>query len=816
MKLFYYLSPDIAIINLNEGNILFKSDVAAIKLEGESTKFIIQNIFPHLDGETDFEYVASQFKNIASEDLKLNLDKLVAAGVLRCEEQPRSSFHEGSISKSFLNFLSTLGISNSIASERLKALKVAIIGLEGHGTQTAFALQQAGIGALKLVDPFPTDNDYLFQFPFLKSIGQNDSKQKSLSAYLTSLDNKLKIKIGPEDLSKETLEDFISDCDMIIVCFDKGFSAIFYWVNEISIDKNIPAIYAAVKGHICFTGPLVVPDKTCCYMCYKMRNVATHIDFEEAMTYEEYLNNQKTPALYKRNLLPSSSNFIAGTLSNEVLKYLLSIGPLLLAGKIHEFNTLTLESLTHTILQKPDCPVCQKKKFNHLNYTLSEIFDKHTQSNLEALIPDLTSAHSGIIKKLENLAKDITEPIAPYVFVADLANHSFLSKDKFHTLNCSGKGMTLQNAQVSAVGEAVERYSGGIYFDNEIIYENFNKLNGFALNPSQLVLYLPQQYPNIPFEPYNNDAMIGWVKAYSLIHNSSIYVPAHAVFINYNLKYKSEYICQPTSNGLAAGATILNAILSAALEVIERDAFMITWHNELPVQRIDPLKHPSRDIVDLCIAYQRRGVELQLYRLPTDTPCHIFLGIGVQKSGDGPKIVVGLGADFSASKAAQQALLEVGQVRPAFRQRLRLPETQERLNELLADPKNVEELEDHDLLYATSKYQEAFDFLFQQPVKDYEWDKEDGRSSKEKLNLLLTFLRSANSDLIYYNLTPLDMERLGLYTARVIIPDFQPIHFGWKNIRLAGNRLYEIPQKLGLRKKRTDLAQLNMNPHPLA
>jgi ribosomal protein S12 methylthiotransferase accessory factor len=55
-----------------------------------------------------------------------------------------------------------------------------------------------------------------------------------------------------------------------------------------------------------------------------------------------------------------------------------------------------------------------------------------------------------------------------------------------------------------------------------------------------------------------------------------------------------------------------------------------------------------------------------------------------------------------------------------------------------------------------------------------------------------------------------------LFTVRVIIPDMQPIHFGHENIRLGGKRLYELPQRLGLKSSVTTPAELNENPHPLA
>jgi ribosomal protein S12 methylthiotransferase accessory factor len=76
--------------------------------------------------------------------------------------------------------------------------------------------------------------------------------------------------------------------------------------------------------------------------------------------------------------------------------------------------------------------------------------------------------------------------------------------------------------------------------------------------------------------------------------------------------------------------------------------------------------------------------------------------------------------------------------------------------------------------------------------------------------------RESQGDLIYCNLTPPDIGALGLHTARVIVPDFQPIDFGWKERRLGGERLYEYPRRLGLAAQQRAYQNLNPHPHPLA
>jgi ribosomal protein S12 methylthiotransferase accessory factor len=209
---------------------------------------------------------------------------------------------------------------------------------------------------------------------------------------------------------------------------------------------------------------------------------------------------------------------------------------------------------------------------------------------------------------------------------------------------------------------------------------------------------------------------------------------------------------------------------------------------------------------------------MQLYLLPTDHPCYVFAALAVQgEDADGPAIVVGLGADLDSGRAARQALLEAVQARPVLRQQMRRTETQRRIEELVSDPRLVTSLDDHALLYASPSSSRAFDFLFSSPPSPFTWQPpQPSDSSADKLQRLIHFFSDKGWDLIYFNLTPPDMEELGIWTARAIIPGFQPIDFGWKERRLGGERLYEFPRQVGLASKRVIQRELNPDPQPLA
>ena len=257
------------------------------------------------------------------------------------------------------------------------------------------------------------------------------------------------------------------------------------------------------------------------------------------------------------------------------------------------------------------------------------------------------SSKMGLVRELRWNAKDASEPFRPHIFSALLSNHRFLNKEEKENRTASGKGMTMAEAQMSALGEALERYSGACWHTKEIIFRRRRELDGKSLDPRELVLFAPSQYADLRYSTYSDDTVFGWVPARSLVGDQLVFVPALAVFMNYEVQRAEEFIFPITSNGLAAGPTLAEAILRAAFEVLERDAAMITWLNRLPCTRVDPLSHPDPDVQEICRAYQRRGVHFELYLLPTDHPVKVFVAIAYQERGDdGPAAVVGLGADM--------------------------------------------------------------------------------------------------------------------------------------------------------------------------
>ena len=438
------------------------------------------------------------------------------------------------------------------------------------------------------------------------------------------------------------------------------------------------------------------------------------------------------------------------------------------------------------------------------------------QGNLADTFPRLISPSVGIVRSLERVHKSLSEPKSPFIYRAELSNHRFLENEEDAFIVASGKGFDQKAAKVSAMGEAVERYAASSWGEEVVIRGTRTDLSCETLDPTRLILFEPSQYSELKYDPYDDDAELGWVMMRALSKGAELAVPALAVLMAYETKGDEPFLFPITSNGLAAGPTLAAAVLSGAYECIERDAFLATWLNKLAVSRIDPKDHPDPNVRKLVTAYGRRGVALELYHLPTTTGVHVFMGVGVnQGQQDGPAAVVGLGADHDPVAASRSALIEICQVRPALRMRLHMQDAKERLATLLEDHMRVETLEDHDLLYADPSMLPAFDFLRQHPLQSFDWTEPEENSVMEKLERLTAELALEGTDLLYTNLTSEDVAQLGAHVARVVIPDYQPMHFGRRERRLAARRLYRLPEIMGSGPVTTP-ELLNPYPHPLA
>jgi bacteriocin biosynthesis cyclodehydratase domain-containing protein len=360
---YYYLAPGIDVVPLNDHQLLLRSDTRAIRIEGSFARVLMERVLPLLDGQHSFDEVAAHLPDLPADELCQRLDALVQAQVLYQTDRARQiGTDDEQILAPLLTMLDNIGIAAPTANNLLRQARIMIVGLEAHGAHLAAILAKCGIGSLVLVDPYPCQPGNLSLMPLIGPQAIGVPREQAVQAALHRQGVTTEIVIGGDEaLTHGRIATLAAGSCIVVGCFDKGFAATNHWINQVGLEQGIPTLYAELRSHMGWIGPLVVPDETACYMCYRMRSIACEENLSAAIAFEEFLKRQQRPALHERGVLPMLPPYSASLLALEILKQVLNLNPLVLTNTIVEFNGLSFQSTAHPVLQKPDCPICKKK-----------------------------------------------------------------------------------------------------------------------------------------------------------------------------------------------------------------------------------------------------------------------------------------------------------------------------------------------------------------------------------------------------------------------------------------------------------------------
>jgi ribosomal protein S12 methylthiotransferase accessory factor len=268
-----------------------------------------------------------------------------------------------------------------------------------------------------------------------------------------------------------------------------------------------------------------------------------------------------------------------------------------------------------------------------------------------------------------------------------------------------------------------------------------------------------------------------------------------------------------TSSGLAAGSDLPSATLAALYELVERDAFVITWLNRLPVPRID-FSETEGIAAETERHYRKFGIESLAFDLTTDLGIPVVMAMAIDRSGELPAVTVGLGCNLHPPTALDRAVMEVAQVRVGSVPRHRSSQAPP----LPRRYEDVRTLEDHAAFAASPAYLGELDFLHEGSRAHRVADVPDRSRGTVEMDLALCRerLERAGCTVASMDLTQPDLEPFGVKIVRAIATGLHPIHFGFGEERLGGQRVFSVPMLLGHAHRDTTEIDLNPCPHPLA
>lgn len=414
---------------------------------------------------------------------------------------------------------------------------------------------------------------------------------------------------------------------------------------------------------------------------------------------------------------------------------------------------------------------------------------------LKDTIDYLIDAEVGIINRLN---EDPHEPGEPnfFHFWANAANTAAFSQQENFS-KAGGSSINRDAAMGKAIGEAIERYCAAIYDKYEFPLCTYNDAKFTCIHPKEFSLYSTEQHdtPGFLYNPFTENTPIRWVPAEDPLTSNIFHVPASMVFVPYYYDRGEESpICQPISTGLACHSSYFDAAINAICEVIERDAFLITWQAMLSRPQIIQ-KTLSSENIEIITRFEDVGYSISLFHISLDLHIPTILSVMRTDNSESPALVVAASTTLDPEIAVKKSLEELAHTANYSSYILH---NQPRLSQ---DKKyeNVVDQKSHLNFWVDKKNLPLANFLFEsdQQINFKDIENFSSGNPEDDFHFILKKIKASGYQTLLCDLTSEDVMDLGFRVIRAIIPGFHPLFVGHIYRALESNRLWTIPQKLG-------------------
>ncbi|TMP43396.1 hypothetical protein CWB96_02405 [Pseudoalteromonas citrea] len=805
------LTPAASIIP-NSSGVLLSSDLGDFQVHGRDTADFVEKILPLLEGGFTQAEICTRLPEYGDESIQSVLQMLSQYGLLEEVSEQQEFRPPGLVQTRFLRpwYQTSQTPYNQDQTYSLTPCRVLVVGLEPWAVTLLDELSTAGIGHIHLLDKENITSDDLTCHRFLtpKDIGK--PRAQVFTAALQQRNPWMQISYSELSCDNDNLGSPSNDWDLAIITLGQDAHFWSHKISEYVHQYTIKALYGHLNGLESWIGPVVNLNDTAsssCWNCLRLRKLGTEQHGELAHQLEK--SHKKSRDGRARSMLTPMSAITGQQLAMEALKILWGYTESELSSHVVVQNLITHQAEKHAIIPIPWCEVCGFDHSTANTHALSMHRDTKSAANplnqlqnveqFESLFEGWVDSVTGIVRQLTGHAPHLPDfPITASAGVSSFTEGEFDPRASGQV--GSGKGLDHISAHISAVGEALERYSAARYKLSDFKYASIRQLHGDYVDPDTLVLYSNKQYstPNFPFHKWHRKQKIHWCRGSWLATDKPVWVPALVSYFNFSCPYKEQF-SQVSSNGLAAGQDNDDAALRACYELIERDAMMLTWYAQLPCERLcyEALNQGKMRVMieDLT----KRGVELECYLLDVGlhVPTVVCLALG-----DGyrtPAASVALATHGDIKVAMRKALLEQGHVMPYLCQLMRSG------NKIPHHVSDVTGLEDHAAYYFSKSKLATFDFM-RRPLNEAKTLDDWPYEVITQVTQLKQRLDEAGVEVAIVDVTSPDMALSPFRVARAIGVNIQPIHFGEQFKRADNPRLRKLLQG----------RPINKEPHPIA
>ncbi|MFC5262582.1 TOMM precursor leader peptide-binding protein [Kribbella qitaiheensis] len=497
------------------------------------------------------------------------------------------------------------------------------------------------------------------------------------------------------------------------------------------------------------------------------------------------------------------------------------------AYPVWEIDTRTAKVERYGLIRDSSCEVCAQPQP-----------DTADDARIRLVSTPASSPGSGRSRKPEDLALPmdaLANPVcgmlggpairAYHATATAPASGHFEVRSKYglHEMWWSGHAESYQRSELLGALEGLERDAGQRPRRVDVaLRATATELTVPFVEMEQCGLYTPDFYQQHQdkYVPWSENPSVPWVWGWSVRDHRPLLVPEQIV---YYLDHREDHrnTVQECSNGCASGSSVTEAVLHGQLELIERDAFLISWYSGLTPTEIDldtvdhPLVRQMRAHVDLL------GYDLRCFDIRVDLPVPAVGAVAVRRDGGLGTLCFAGGASLDPADAVRAAVCEVASYVTGFEERV--SETLGQVQEMVTDYRNVTELAHHALLFGMPEMaQHAEHWLRQTEVTPLDqvfanWT--TGRAPvtdlREPVEEIVALFAAGGMDTVVVDQTTPEQLAMGLHTVATIVPGLIPIDFGWQRQRvLTMPRTLWAPYKGGLTAQPLTPEQLHRVPHP--
>ena len=522
---------------------------------------------------------------------------------------------------------------------------------------------------------------------------------------------------------------------------------------------------------------------------------------------------------------PAVLEALYGLIAAEIVKWLVLDEAAPMHRRAIAMNVGTFASSQHRVMRRPQCPACGDDALRRpdrapVRLCLKASPKAHRSSGgARVVAPEVTLARyrhlvspvSGVVSWLSRTTDETDPWLHVYWAGSNLGSRSRRLSSLRRSLRSksAGKGSTREQAEVSALCEAVERHSGARLGDEIRIRKRFAALaaGDEAIHPNHVQLFSDHQLDNARSinakgHPYNvvpprfdPDAEIDWTPVWSLTQQRHRYLPTSMLY-SMPAEERGTADLIADSNGCAAGNTLEEAILQGFYELAERDAFAIWWYNRLRVPAVDLSGFDDAYLASAPERYARYERDLWMLDITSDMGIPAYVALSRRPNADTEDIIYGAGAHADPRTAALRAICELNQCL-TWLPRPGAGDGKPRIDDPLA--------------LRWWKTARLADCSWLAPAADAppcgasRYAAIETADTREDVEHCRALVEARGMEFLVLDQTRPD---IGMPVARVIVPGMR--HF-WA--RFAPGRLYDVPVSMG--RLTHPLAEAELNPAPV-